>query len=433
MEASEKPQLPLDSDDQGVSAGVVRLLEDRLVIDGLTVNDERAARVVRERAEADQAPAETVRKAIEIGTRVLDTEETAANVDYVRHELGELDRRLAGTIEEGATELAERLATVFGADRSDSVQAQIKEIVGAESRSQREALIQALTAEDGSNPLVAVQARLGKAMLEAEERHRKEVERLREAHAKEARGMQGQVGELRKELARLLERHEAEQRVAEAEEAGTRKGRTFEERVHAALERIAEGRGDAAQRVGDERADAGGKKGDILIEVGGADGSPLGRFVIEAKDERLSKNKAWQELNDAMRQRDATFGVLAVAGEERIPAGREQLHEYEGNKMIVALDRDEPDALALEVAYRYARCRVLMSRERELTLDAAGVRNASEEAISALKKAQSIRLALTGANDSVDKARAGLDEMTDAVRERLDRIESLVAAADQPE
>src|SRR5512134_1233023 len=99
MEASEKPQLPLDGGTPGTAAtGAVRLLEDRLVIDGLTVNDERAARVVRERAEAGQPPAETVRKAIEIGTRVLDTEETAANVDYVRHELGELDRRLADTL-----------------------------------------------------------------------------------------------------------------------------------------------------------------------------------------------------------------------------------------------------------------------------------------------------------------------------------------------
>src|SRR5918994_1417348 len=220
MEASEKRQQELELAD-----GAVRALDDRLVIERLTVSDARAARVVRERAEAEQAPAETVRKAIEIGTRVLDTEETAANVDYVRHELeaglGELDRKLGSTLEEGSTELAERIAAVFGADRNDSVQAQIKEIVGAESRQQREALIQTLTAEDGSNPLVAVQARLGKAMLDTEERHRKEVERLREANANEARAMQAQVGELRKELARLLERDDAEQRVSEAEEAGT--------------------------------------------------------------------------------------------------------------------------------------------------------------------------------------------------------------------
>ncbi len=94
-----------------------------------------------------------------------------------------------------------------------------------------------------------------------------------------------------------------------------------------------------------------------------------------------------------------------------MPARTETLHEYEGNKLIVAVDREDPDDLALEIAYRYARCRVLLAREGELEVDAAGVRDAAEEAASALKKAQSIKLALTGATDSVARARDGLEEM----------------------
>ncbi|HSJ16526.1 MAG TPA: DUF2130 domain-containing protein [Solirubrobacterales bacterium] len=433
MEASERSQLPLDGGDRGAAAGAVRLLEDRLVIDGLTVNDERAARVVRERAESGHPPGETVRKTIEIGARVLDAEETAVNVDYVRHELGQLDRRLGGTLEESATAIAEQIAKAFGADRSDSVQAQIKEIVGGESRQLREALIQTLTAEDASNPLVSVQARLGKAMLETEERHRKEVEHLREAHSKAERAMQTQLGEMRRELGRLLEREEGERRLAEAEEAGTRKGRTFEERVHAALDRISAARGDSANHVGDEPGVGGTKKGDVVVELGAADGPCVGRIVFEVKDEQLSKNKAWAELNAAMGERQAEFAVLVVAGEESIPAGREQLAEYEGNKMIVAIDPEQSDGLGLELAYRYARLRLMLKREGELTLDAAGVRDAAEEARSALKTAQSVRLALTNADKSVSKAREGVDEIAAAVDAQLDRIESLVAAADQPE
>ena len=41
----------------------MRALGDRLVIEELVVEDERAARVVRERAEAGQKPAQTVRDA----------------------------------------------------------------------------------------------------------------------------------------------------------------------------------------------------------------------------------------------------------------------------------------------------------------------------------------------------------------------------------
>ena len=295
----------------------------------------------------------------------------------------------------------------FGAGRSDSVQAQIKEIVGAESRAHREALLGALTAEDGSNPLVAIQARLGKAMLEAEERHRHEVERLRESHREEARAMHGQMGELRKELARLLEREDADQRVAEEAQRGTAKGRTFEDRVHAAIERIAVARGDCARHVGDERGEGGSKKGDTVVEVGAADGACLGKIVFEDKDDQLSRNAAWNELNAAMAERQADFAVLVVAGEESIPAKREQLLEYEGNKLIVAVDPELPDEMALELAYRYARLRVLMARDRALEVDAAGVRDAAEAARSALSRAQSVRLALTNVDKSSAKAREG--------------------------
>jgi hypothetical protein len=420
MEASEKPQLQLG---EPSGDGTVRALDDKIVIESLTVEDERAAHLVRERQQLGKAAGDTVRKAIEIGARVLDSEETAANVDYVKREiesgLGELDQKLEGKLDEGAADLAERIAAAFGAERNDSVQAQIKEIVTAESRQQREALISTLTAEDPSNPLVAMQIRIGKKLLETEERHRQET-----AHTNEL------IGNLKEELARANEVARGDERVAEAEEAGTRKGISFEERVDAAIERIAGARGDSSTHTGAEGAEGGGKKGDTLVELKAADGPSEGRVVFESKDKRMSKNAAWGELNEAMAARAASFAVLVVAGEERIPAGREPLREYEGNKLIVAVDREEPDGLALEVAYRLAAARVTMARDRELTVDAAEVRAVTEEALSCLKQAQAIRSALTGIKTSSDRARSGLDEMEATLAAKLERIDSLVAEAD---
>ena len=431
MEASERPQLPLD---QPGDDGVVRALDDRIVIEALTVDDARAAHLVRERQQLGKPAADTVRKAIEIGSRVLDSEETAANVDYVRRELeaglGQLDRKLGGTLDQGAEELAERIAATFGSDRSDSVQAQIREIVALETQRQRESLLHVLSAEDDTNPLVGWQIRIGKKLTETEARHVAEVERLREAHAKEARAMHGQVAELRKEITRLLDRDEADERVAEAEAAGTRKGFTFEERVHAAIEAIASSRGDVATHTGSELAEGGGKKGDTLVEIGACEGSSQGRIVFEAKDKRLTRNKAWTELNEAMEARAAAFAVLVVAGDENVPAEREQLTEYEGNKLIVSVDREEPAGIGLSVAYRLAAARVLMARDLELEVDAVAVRDTAEEALMLLKQAQAIRSTLTGIKTSSDKARASLDAMVTAVEERLERIDALVAEAE---
>jgi hypothetical protein len=433
VEASERPQLPLDPEPTG--DGVVRALDDRLVIERLTVADERAARVVRDRAEGQQStPAEAVRDAIEIGARVLERETTAANVDYVkrelREELGELNRQLSGTLEGGNAQLVDRIAEAFGADRNDSVQQQIKEIVATATERQRLELTQLLSSEDGANPLIAVQARMRRTIVESDERHRQEMGRLRESHANESRSLQRQVAELKEQLTRLVDRQESDERLAEAEEAGTRKGLGFEERVHAAIERIASARGDVAVHTGAEAAEGGGKKGDTLVELGACEGPPSGRVLFEAKDKKLSRNQAWAELNAGMEARAAAFAVLVVAGEERIPSGRQQLHEYEGNKMIVAVDREDPGALSLETAYRLAAARVAMARDRELQVDAVAVRDSAQDAISTLRQAQAIRSNLTGIKTSSDKARAALDGMVESVRAKLERIETLIAAAD---
>ena len=443
MEASEKPQLPLEPD----GSGSVRVVEDRIVIEGLTITDQETARVVRERAETGEEPARSVRRAIEIGTRVLDREDTAIEVDYVRREFERLTRAANETIEErnreaveriedglrralggeegpGALgqaldahtdELSEHIAATFGEDREGAVQAQIKRML--EQRD--EEFLHRLTAEDERNPLGPMLT-----TLRSWTRERKEDQDARDEK------LERKLDDLLNRASELAGLEQSREALDAAEEAGTRKGRSFEERVDRALERIASTRGDASSHTGGEGAEGGGKKGDTLIELGAADGPSVGRVVFEAKDKNLSKNEAWKELKEAMAARAASFAVLVVAGQDRIPSGREPLVEYEGNKLIVAVDREEPDGLALEVAYRLSAARVAMAREQDMTVDAAEVRIAAEEAVSCLKQAQSIRSTLTGIKTSSDKARATLDEMVEGVRARLERVESLIELAD---
>jgi hypothetical protein len=423
MEASKRPQLPLDQpSDQG--EGIVRALDDRLVIERLTVTDERAARVVRERAEAGQDGVRTVADAIEIGTRVLDREDAAAEVDYVRAEFerhsAELRQRLTRSLEAGDEQLADRISQSFDGSRDGSVQKEIAELLRRGLDEQRAALLRQFSAEDGANPLTDFKAAIIRGFKALDARQQAEGEENRR-----------RVDVLTREVVELKKEREADSRVAEAEEAGTRKGISFEERVHGAIERIAQSRGDCATHTGGEQAEGGGRKGDSLVELEAADGPSAGRIVFEAKDKRLSKNEAWAQLNDGMAARAASYAVLVVAGAERVPAGREQLHEYEGNKLIVAVDRDQPDGLALETAYRLAAARVKLAREADLNVDAAAVRDAATEAISTLKHAQSIRSTLTGIKTSSDRARASLDTMVEAVLARLERIESLIAEADE--
>jgi hypothetical protein len=309
------------------------------------------------------------------------------------------------------------------------VQAQIREIVTAESRQHREELLRRLGSEDAANPLVAMQVRIGKKLVETEERHRQEVERLRESHTTQSRAMQTQVSELKEHLARLLDKQGHDLELAEAEAAGTRKGLSFEDRVHDAIESIAGARGDLALHTGSAQAEGGGKKGDTLVEIGACEGTARGRVVFEAKDNQMTKNKAWSELNAAMTARAASFGVLVVAGEDNVPAGREALTEYEGNKLIVAVDREDPERTILEAAYGIARARALAARQDELALDAPAMKEAIEEARRGLESLKTARQALTGVRKNADSIESALAAMEETAKAALARADSLIADA----
>jgi hypothetical protein len=437
MEASEKPQLPLDD------GHAVRAIDDRLVIERLTITDERSARVVRQRAKSGQDASDTVAKAIEIGARVLDREEVAAEVDYVKREFERLqavhretltreNQEAVGRIEEalgrtlGTEEapgalgaaleshtgsLSELIAETFGEDREGAVQAQIKRIL--EQRD--EEFLRRLSSEDERNPLAPMLNALRRWTAERKEDQNARDEKLEQ-----------KLDELLKEAAQLAGIQRGSEGLEAAIEAGTQKGFVFEDAVNEEIERIASVRGDAAHHVGAVSNQAGSKKGDTLVEIGGADGPAKARVIFEAKDKKLSRNDAWQELDAELEGRDASFAVLVVSSQSKLPARTQELHEYQGNKMVVALDKEELDARGLELVYRYACARALMAKQDQLDIDAAGVGALAERAAAALKRGKGVRDNLTKAQQGIDGAREGFDAIVCDVEQCLTEIESLI-------
>src|SRR5204862_6259763 len=83
----------------------VRTIGDRLVVDGLVVEDEAAVRLVREREEAGSDPVRVVADAIEIGARVLDREQAGANAEFVKGELDKATREVELVLAERTREV----------------------------------------------------------------------------------------------------------------------------------------------------------------------------------------------------------------------------------------------------------------------------------------------------------------------------------------
>jgi hypothetical protein len=410
----------------------VGVVGDRVIVHDLDVADECAVRLVRERERAGDDPAKTVRDAIEVGARVLDREQAAANSEYVKTEFERASKQLEREFTDKARTVAEHFGTkvdevfgpengqlsrelerVFGDGSSASVQNRIRELVAEALVKSREDLVRQFSAADGSNPLADFKAGALETITQAANR----------SHATE-RALLQQLGELRKELQSLRDEKEKIEEIGAERERGTAKGRTFEESVADAVDALALRQGDVAEAVGDQPGPA-GKTGDVVVDIGACDGPSRGRIVFEAKDRRLSKPGALAELDRALSSRDAHFAVLVVPTPDELPAKLEPLREYNGDKLVAALDPDDPDGLALEVSYRLARARVLMSRGDQDGVDGAAVHDVVERALQAMEDVRRVKSQLTGAKTGIDRAYDVVEEMAARVRSHLAEIDAL--------
>ena len=211
----------------------------------------------------------------------------------------------------------------------------------------REDLVRQFSAADGSNPLADFKAGTIRALKQADERQHQTQQALLE-----------RIGELERRIHELREEERLDAVDAERER-GTAKGRIRGERGGGARRlRADSGRRGRSRRRPQGRGEDGRRgRGDRRVC-----GPARGRMVFEAKDRKLSTPKALAELDRALADRDADFAVLVVPTESEIPARLQPLREYNGDKLVVALDPDEPTGVALELGYRLARARVLMGR-----------------------------------------------------------------------
>jgi hypothetical protein len=414
----------------------VLTLMGRLVIDNLVVDDTCAAEVVRSRVDAGEDAARVVSDAIEIGARVLDREQAGATVEVLRQDLEkasrEVEQRLGQTSEQVVTELRTQLEQAFGpdqghvtrvlhrhfgADSSGAVQHQVRAAVAELLNESRERLFKQFSSADESNPLATFQKAAVAAIRQSSDQQHAG---LRETNQRIA-ALQLEVAKLQAEKEKALE-------VAAEHERSTAKGRPYEEAVFEAVDAIAGGQGDDCDAVGDLHG-TGGRKGDVLVGIEGCSGPPRGRIVFEAKNSRAAKKVALEELDEAMAQRDADYGVWVVPSEEQLPARTQPLREINGDKLFVVYDPDEGNRLALQVAYSLARARVLMVRGDSDGLDASALRAEVERAIGAMEDVRRIKSQLTNAAKGVEEARRVVELLDEKVRGHLGSIDALLAAA----
>ncbi|MGI8781396.1 MAG: hypothetical protein ACR2L8_14755 [Solirubrobacteraceae bacterium] len=413
----------------------VSVFGDVVVADALAVRDRCAVELVRERSEVGADPAEVLVDAIEIGARVLSREQAEVNADFVRTEFEKVSREVEGAFTEKARTVAEflgkrvddvfapenghlakELERLFGAESAVAVQHQLRTVMAEQSAQMRADLLKQFSSADAHNPLADFKAGTMAAMRRAAEQQDTNLKTLNE-----------QIAGLKHEVSKLQAEREKQLEVAAEHARSTAKGRPYEEAVFEAVDAIARARGDDADAVGD-LAGGGGRKGDVLVGVDGCAGPARARIVFEAKHAYVPKNKAVAELDAAMEQRDADYGVWVVPSEDLLPGRGAQLREVNGDKLFVVFDPQEGARLGLEVAYALARARTLMAEAGGDGLDAGALRGEVERALAAMDDVRRIKTQLTAAAGGIESARKILDEMAERVRGHLTQVDALVVA-----
>src|SRR3954454_7184288 len=370
----------------------VRTVGDRVVVDGLVVDDDAAVRLVREREDAGADTERVITDAIEIGARVLDREQAGANAEFVKSELDKATREVELVLVERTREVTEQLGRkvdeAFGAESghvtktiqrhfsdesSSAVQNRVREVVAEALANVQQSLVQQFSSADARNPLAEFKAGVVRAVETSGHNQARTLQEM----GRQLTVLQQQLGELRVERDKLAE-------IEAERDRGTAKGRTFEELVAEAIDGIALVQGDACEAVGDLKG-ATGRKGDIVVDIDACNGPARGRVVFEAKTGKLARPEALRELDKALQQRDADFAVLVVPGDDKVPAKMRQLREYNGDKLIVTFDPESEGTVALELAYSLARARVLMTKSDAEGIDASAVRYTVERALNAME------------------------------------------------
>jgi flagellin-like hook-associated protein FlgL len=233
--------------------------------------------------------------------------------------------------------------------------------------------------------------------------------------------------ELMKELDAIQKMITEQVAKKEIIEKTPRKGFVFEETLEYFLLCISKPFGDHVENVSTEKGKLGEKKGDFVIVINDpvAEGKPP-KIVIEAKtgaNLAMTQKGLLGDLDGAIQNREASFaiGVTESVFSEAVGCYR----EVEKDKIVCAF---QDDGLPLEVAYKVARARILLSlhRESRKDIDTASICGLIDKISNDLNSVQGIKAKLTSITNTSDKIEDDIENLQDNIRRSLLEMQALI-------
>jgi len=178
------------------------------------------------------------------------------------------------------------------------------------------------------------------------------------------------------QLIQLLEKNAKDEGAKETYGKSREKGLDFEELLDQMIQKEAVVHNDDAIFTGDTPSPSGDKTGDEVVTINPSlTGGNVVNVVWEAKTDksfkdtkgRLKRDKVASELESAMENREAEVGIF-VSDARNIDLELQPVwQEFEGNKLIIVLDDEEPDQRLIRMAYLWSRWVVLREQSSDET------------------------------------------------------------------
>ena len=210
----------------------------------------------------------------------------------------------------------------------------------------------------------------------------------------------------------------------DAAKKGTQKGVKFERRCEPHVRSAAEAYSDMVESTGRAAGDLGTrKKGDFVVTIGGTEKRIV--FEMKHKTDTMFLPGIRRELNGAMENRRASYGVLVSRNRDALAGEVGWFNEYDGNKLVCAVsetDEDEENMWVITIAYRWARLRVASGNDRALDVDPETITQCVKEIESSLRRMGAVTAQCKNITKSAEKIESVMNEEEKKIKDMIDGI-----------
>jgi hypothetical protein len=218
------------------------------------------------------------------------------------------------------------------------------------------------------------------------------------------------------------------------------KGGDLEEILDAIIQREAAVHGDDARYTGDTSAPSGANVGDEVITLHpSVTANSQVNIVWEAKTDmtfkdakgRLKREKLVKELNSAITNRDAVCGIF-VSDTNGLDLEVQPIwQEFEGNKLAIVIDVEDPDERLVRLAYLWARSYAIRSvTPEDVDYDVEAIERVINNLVSEIGTLRQLKAAHTPIKENILKAQSFVENFEEKLNDFMDELRDLLSKSE---